>query len=385
MWTLELFRVVDGQRLGELPLVDFSWQRSVRNGSMSGPPRDVGESSMGGLKFPVMALAENGWFNVEEPNWQVRLRSMFMPRKHGIMALWNGLPIVGGPIGHQVRFEWDHVELVVDGIEDILAQRFLVSENPPRGYSRSQITYAGMSLGTIAKRVLGFALGKPGGSLPITFDPDVKGGHRRTYQGFNVANLGIMELVQGISNVQNGPDVVLRPYVRDGARFAWRMETGTDTDPYIHTPLVHDFEIGAEHVVDFSAVMSTEYVAHRVYGVGAGQDVNTMVMRAGGDVPPGWPLIESVFSDSALKSNRRLADECSARINPYPVLGASMTVRADVNPGLGRIWPGDKAQVTVTRHTALPAATYDMRILSMSGDAGEIVKLDFDPVLLEVT
>lgn len=400
MWSLELFRTVDGHRLGELPLVAFSFALTVRDARMDGDPTGLSEDVATGLTFTHDMLERAGWIDRATEGWQARLADMFMPDKHGIMALFNGEPIVGGPIGNPVAFSHGRVVLSVDGLHQILARRYVV---PETFRADRQLHWSGLTLGSIAKRAVEQVMSKPSGALPINLPEDQADIHERTYQGFNVANLAARDILEKLSDVENGPDIILRPKT-DGNRFTWDLVTGTATDPWIGQDTVHDFEQGSTDVETITADLSTEYIAHRVYAVGGESDVATPARRYSTTVPDGWPLLEAVVSDTDIRypddgddltaeerthltdnANRLLDGIGKALLASSPVVQPRMRVRADGSTPLGRFWPGELAQVTVHESAPFTPGTYLWRVLAISGSVEGSVELVFDPVSLDRT
>lgn len=386
VWSLELFRSLDGLRLGLLPEASFSWSRTVRDGKMAEPPQGAGQQSLSSFSFSLGALEHAGWIDRDEPGWQARLLATFMPHRLGVMALYDGLPIVGGPISDPVKVDAGGVAITVDGPTAFLAHRYVV---PEAFAADRQIAFRGRDLGSIAQEVVKVALTKPGGSLPITFDPVRSGTHERTYQAFNVANLQVSDVLEKIANVIGGPDIDFRPYVVDAKHFAWHMHTGTQTDPWIGQGTVHSWEVGSPDVETLTGDYSAAFTAHRVYGVGGGQDVGTVVTRVGvGDtagvtLPPDWPLREAVHSNSDVDGAEKvgvLRAGAEGMLLNYPILQPQLVVRADGSTPLGTFWPGELAEVSVMGHSVLADGTHTLRILGMSGSNSRSVSLVFDPV-----
>lgn len=383
MWSVEVFETVSGQRLVELPVPEFSWSRTLRDSSVSEPGHGMSDVGVTGMVLTRGMLSEV--MDVTRSGWQLRVRDLLMPVKHGVMFLWDGVPIVGGPISDTIRFTHDRVEVTVDSIANLLARRFAVTA---RFDPLTQLTFKNLSLGSIAARVVQAGMSRPAGGLPIRFLPERAGTHERNYQGFNVANLDVNKLLDEISDVVHGPDIDFRPQV-DGQRFFWRMVTGeSDTNPYIGQETVHDWEVGTVDTGELAVDLSAKVVAHRVFAVGDGQDAGTHVAAFDIPVPDGWPLVEVTATDSTVKAaddrdNARLRALAQARLNARPAVQAVLDVRADGAVPLGTFWPGEVAQVTVSEHLGLPDGTYAMRILEMSGDEGDWVKLTFDPLLID--
>jgi hypothetical protein len=380
---MERFQTVDGLRLGELPLVPFSFTRTVRDGKILAPPQNLANQSSSGLRWSVDSLAH--LIARDRPDWQARLRDLLMPSRIGIMLLYNGVPIIGGPIGDTVRITTVGVELEVVGYTQLLKQRYLVPED---GFSaKKQYRWTKLSLGTIARRIVSTVLEKASGALPITFLPERKGTHERTYQAFNVPNLDAHHLLENLSNVQNGPDIDFRPVIVDDRYFEWQMLTGTDEDPYIGQDVIHDWELGSPSVGQLSADLSAAPIVHRAYGIGDGQDVGTYLTLPSIPVPAGWPIRETTVTDGQITKEGdktgRLAALAQGMLNPYPVLQLSLQVRADGVTPLGKFWPGEIANVTVRDHPALADGTYRLRILEFSGTESDMLTLTFDPLILD--
>ena len=385
MWTMELFRTTDGLRLMELPLTPMSWSRSVRDGHMDADPDGISEQGASGLNYNMDAIGSI--LNTKEVGWQDRLRSYFMPTKNGFMALYNGVPIVGGPIAPNVDFSRRNgVSFRVDSYLDLLARRYVV---PEQGFSSSrQLGATQQQLYSIARYMIEVSMAKPSGALPIVLPEYAFGARQRNWQAFNVSNLSAAKLLEEIGDVQGGPDLDLRPRV-NGQRFEFELIHGTDRNPYIGQKTTHDWEEQSLDASGLTATLSSAYVAHRVYAVGDGEDVGTHLGRFDTDIPPEWPLLESVVSDSSITAAKdpnkeRLKSLAESVLNPFPVVGCSMTVRADGSSPLGTFWPGELARVTVRGNPGLPDGSYDMRILSMSGTLGNSVNLTFDPMIMEV-
>ncbi|WP_334152954.1 hypothetical protein [Microbacterium sp.] len=493
MWTLELFRTVDGLRYGELPAAGFSWSRELRKGSLDAPPQGLGTERASGLEWSVASLEAAGWIDRNESGWQERLVALFMPKKHGVIALYDGIPIAGGPIADTVSFEADTVAITVDDYAaGILSRRFVV----PETFSpKKQVKVTGKSIGGLAVEALRVAMRKPAGGLPFELPASETGTQTAEWKGYAVAQLAAEDVITDFADL--GPDIDFRPKVLDEQHFVWEVVHGSADQLELGQTTVHDWEQGSPDVVSITSTLSTAYIAHRVYAVGGGQDVATPIQRRDAEVPEGWPLIEQVISDStisavpeqevwkktaaeataaydaayqdaiaksdaadtkaaqaeaavaaakkaladaktaaqkkAAKAKKAAADKVAkaaraaktaaqkaetakkkrlddklkaaekaaektatdqqriwakeqlqrlgdANLTPYPMLQIEMTIRADGITPLGTFWPGEVAHVTTHDHPALPDGTYPLRILSMSGDAGESVTLVFDPI-----
>lgn len=299
MWSLELFRTVDGFRYGELPLTGFTWTSGLREGHMDGNPTGLGTQDLGGITFSLEALEQSGWIDRTVTDWQARLMSTLMPVKHGIMALWDGIPIEGGPIGENVTITMDGYQLTVDSFSKMLRDRYLVPEDFA---PKKQIAYKDLSLGTLAMRAIQVGVQKPAGGLPVQLPPVETGDRTQVWKAYNVASLSVRDKVESLSDEDGGPDIAFRPKVLDDTHFVWEIVHGSKTEPYLGQSTVHDFEEGSPDVEELTATLSAAYVTHRVYAVGGGNDVATPVEREESLPVEGWPLIERVVTDSTVSA-----------------------------------------------------------------------------------
>lgn len=381
---------MDGLRMGDLPMVPLTWSRSVRDGKMQAPHEGDSAQAVSSITLPYDGLHTTGVVDMTRKGWRRELLHTLMPIMTGAVLCWDGVPIVLGPFTGTPQLGEDGLQVTVGGVTNILAHRFVV----PEAFSATaKLDYRGLSLGTIAKRVVQVGLAKPNGTLPITFDPDETASndadHQRTYNGYNVANLSVSDVLSKIANVGGdsvggvyGPDIDFRPEIIDSQHYGWHMHTGTEHDPYIGQDSLHDWEEGSEGTGRLVDKFTADYVSHRVYAVGDGQDEGTRVTRVNTSIPEHMPLMESVLSDSQWTDDNLLKAHARSALSATPLVGSSLTVRADGATPLGTFWPGDQARIT-THDTAGESATQDLRIQQMEGDESGDVKLTFDPTPLD--
>lgn len=299
MWTLELFRTVSGDRFGELPNTDFTWTSKLRDGHLDAKPDGLGTNEVKGISFSIDALNAEGWIDRSSPDWQGRLIDMFMPRKNGIMVLYNGIPIEGGPIGQSVTITHSAVEVSVDSMMSVFDSRYLV----PESFSpKKQIAVNQRSLGTLAREAMRYGMAKPSGSMPIELPAEVSGSRSQVWKSFNIAKLQVSETVQYLADMDGGPDIALRPKVASENKFAWEFIHGSLEQPHLGQATVHDWEEGSPDVGELRVLLSTSTIAHRVYAVGGGNDVSTPIQKAETNVPRDWPLVERVVVDSSISA-----------------------------------------------------------------------------------
>lgn len=360
MWSAYLFQTVTG-KLG--PKVEFE---------------SVGWSmELNGVETLDLRLRKS-----ELP--KLNLNYWLAPWWSGIVLFWKDTPIVAGPIITRPYESFEFVNLGCGGIRSVLAKRFVVDEytNWDDLPKYGNIRRFGLSLGTIASEVVRVVQRKPGGSLPITYAvADALGNHERNYRGFNIANLTADDVLTKLSNVSNGPDIMFKPrLIRDGV-LTFDFWTGTDVQPRIYqkyTP-VWDTTSQKGSVSNMNVITTGSYQTGRVYAVGTGQDEGTVIKVATDQrlVQKQYPLLETSISysdseDPAVVTSHALSN---LQANDEPLVEIQMSVRIDGEIPIGQFWPGDLIDVVTKDWIALADGTHQMRLLSISGDSSNIVRV----------
>jgi len=317
----------------------------------------------------------------------VDLRLWLAPWWAGVVLFYNNVPIVAGPIITRPSESADFVTIGCGGIRSVLAKRFVTEEQSNWDDLAKSIAYwHGMSLATIAKRVVTQAQSKPAGSLPISFpvadelaadDAD----HQRTYHGFNLQNINASDVLTKLSNVVNGPDIIFKPRLIRDNQLTFDMWTGTEKQPRIfqkYTP-VWDTTPEKGSIVDMSTIVTGSYQTYRTFSTGAGTDEGLLIKVATNEAPlqAGYPLLETVVNVDNSENATLVAGYGTANLwtNKEPLLEIQMTVRADGPIPLGDFWPGDLINVVTKGWISLPDGMTEMRLLSITGDTSDSVKV----------
>lgn len=364
MWEAYLFQNTTGQIGPRVNFESLSWSMELN-----------GVESMS-LKLPKSGLPDG-----------LNLKYWLAPNWAGIVILFNGVPIVAGPILTRPNESFDTVSLGCGGIRSILAKRLVSQELADWStLNKTLVSFKGMSLGTIAKKVVQQGMNKKSGPLPISFPiPDETvvddADHERNYRGFNLQNINVHDVLTKLSNVIDGPDIMFKPRLLRDDRLTFDMWTGTEKQPRIYqrfTP-VWDTTPARGQVVEMSTITTGTYQTNRTYSLGAGQDEGLLIKVNTNDVPlqEQFPLLETVVNVGN-SENPVLVDsygKANLVANSYPLLEVQMTVRADGAIPLGFFWPGDLVEVVTQGWLSLPDGTTQMRLLSITGDDSNSVKL----------
>lgn len=298
----------------------------------------------------------------------------------GVLLMWDNHPIMAGPIISRPTENFELISFDCAGIRSVFSRRYVTKEF--QNWSElptSELHYSGMSLGTIAKRVVQAAQNKAGGQLPISYAipdqfPTSDIDHERTYEGFNIANLDVDGVLTKLSEVINGPDILFKPRLLNESQLTWDLWTGTEREPRIaqtSTP-VWDTTTEASSVTDLTIVSTGTYMANRVYSTGAGTDQGTLITVSEdlSKTQDGVPLLETAIavSQSADPKVVKAHGDGYLQANRDMLREISMTVRADGVYPLGSFWPGDLVEVLVNGWVTLEDGVHKCRLLAMQGD-----------------
>lgn len=365
MWSAYLIQTVTGQ-VG--PKVEFapgvSWQIHLN---------DIENLSMN--------LEKSSLPKVDAATW-------LAPWWGGLLWKWNDQPILAGPFTARPIENFKYVSVQVGGIRSVFSHRFVVEEQADwTELANSVITYDGLGLGTIAKRVAQISMAKPAGNLPINFfavpDELIPGDtlHQRTYPGYDIQNLLTTDVLTKLSNVHNGPDIMFKPRMRYDDQVVWDMWVGTEANPRIYqaNTAVWDTTAVESGVADLSVVTSGAYQTDRVFGTGAGTGAGTLIRmvedRTQGSL--GFPLLESSTTVGTETNPDVIISNAQGSLNQNLKMlhDISLTVRADDTPQFGTYWSGDAVQLVTKGWLALPDGVNTCRLITMSGSESSDILL----------
>lgn len=303
------------------------------------------------------------------------------------------VPAACGPINNFSDIKPESVKIECVGIRALLAKRYALRNLPPG--KLDTLKFEGMSLGTIAKRVVEVCQDFPGGELPIRYATPSEypsPGHQRTYESWNIPNLNVDDVLTKLSEVIGGPQVQFIPHFRDSSRqfIDWHMYTGTEHQPYISQFHVPDIDLTSEDngVSEYSVTSKGSALVNRVYGTGAGDGAGTVVTYAENlsTVRQGYPFLASTISDSEIDKPKigRLKDAAANEVeaSQKPIDQLSITIERDHkrNP-FGMIVAGCEIMVTVPDLMVIKKGTYPMRVIAISG-GGANLQLELQEVSL---
>ena len=156
-------------------------------------------------------------------------------------------------------------------------------------------TISGVSLGTIAKRLVQQALTWTGGDLPIVFQGDELADHTRTYDGVDFKR--VREALDQLSKVENSPEINFQPrFTADRLGVEVLFQTGTVAQPLITSTAVLSWNVTAPE-----SPISNLKIDEDASGMGSlawqtgGRKADTVLVARSYDstlVDSGFPLLE---------------------------------------------------------------------------------------------
>lgn len=254
--------------------------------------------------------------------------------------------------------------------------------------------FKGLSLGTIAQDVVSIAQDRLQGDLPVVFgtprETETDGAMNvRNYEWYNVANINTHEVLEKLSNVINGPDIMFRVEFTDDTKshIQWRMYNGTKAQPSIAQDRVMNLDATSARngIVSWEAITNAKQKVSRVYVTGSGQDEGTLIGQVDDttELLKGYPFRETVLSDGSEEnlSELKKAGEEHLRANLNVKRELSMVIRADHQAHPLPYWHvGDRAHVTLKDSLSIPNGTHEMIIIEASGNQSNEVTIKLQEV-----
>lgn len=293
----------------------------------------------------------------------------------GVLLRWNEVPVVVGPIISRPSESFKDIQLECGSVRSFLQRRMGIVEPADWTTVAKQVTsFSGLSLGTIAMRLVHIAKNKRGGQLPISMPMyEEYTNHQRNYKGFNISNLDVDHLLTNLSGVINGPDIIFKPRMVTDSLFTLDMLVGSENNPRIPQARIPfwDTTSSAGDVVDMAITTTGAYMTNRVYATGAGTDEGTLIAVAENtaQLSAGYPLLETVVSHPSTEYITSVVPQAHSALwkDADTLREITLEVRADGLNRFGSYWPGDLIKINVHNWVTMDAGIHDCRLLTMVG------------------
>lgn len=383
-----------GRRLVALPYMGGSWSIAagsagditVRIPLLAADYRRLDAQVTGGMwpspdvypseeTFPRAVVTR--WVPGSKPRRDIKAATE--PTRTFMAVLADDRVVAAGPIWSR---QWDQdggtLEVKALGLASLWDHRLvlnhLVNMQQAGAVAASSLSYSGLSLGTIAKRLVQAAQAHTGGSLPVVLPPDEVGTNTRTYPGYELATMG--QRLTELSEVEGGPEIDYQPRLtEDRTGVEWVMRTGTTAAPQLvqaGLDWMVDTSVPRGNLGGLSVVEDATAVTSRSFAKGSGSDEATLISRPGTDSAQwaaGYPLLESVGSYSSVIEQATIDAHAVKDVETNNRPWQTWRLRVPVDSRVGSARPGDWWKVRVgDDHVFLDAGLYRSRMAAMSGD-----------------
>jgi hypothetical protein len=255
-------------------------------------------------------------------------------------------------------------------------------------------TYAGLSLGTIAKRLVELAATHTGGNLPIVLPADEAeasdDAHTRTYNGYDMAWVGAA--LRDLTGVIGGPEIAFRPrrQAADPRFIEWVMLTGTEEDPLLHQTgpdWIFDQTAAQSPITSLGCAIDGTKMGDESWVKGSGQEAGTIFGHYLGTTltDRSYPLLElEVTGHDSSENTVELDGYAQADVtnSQHPILTLTPKIDRDSSPTVALYAVGDYVQMTIAPgHPYFTAgASFRTRITGKAGDDSTQVTLQLAPI-----
>ncbi len=342
-----------GQKLACIPVAGFPWGTALNMGSSGSATVLLNEDRTKGFDW---------WSLVDVV-------------RRTLVIEWDGSPMYAGII-----WSWDYAydtkRLTVQHADlwSILTKRILFTGNLSN-IEEQKLTMASKSLWDLARGIV--EAGTAGSySLPIFYQGTTGGTRSRTWYGYEMPV--VADELEAIMNTAGGPDVVFDPrWSTDGERLEYLMWDGADPGGVVPVNLAAN----DKQLFDIRVRRDASKVATIMIGFGEGseEDVQSYVSDPGQFY---YPNLVGEASFPTEKDPDVLFDRVDAAhdavMGPTEQWSASMHASAAFRVTMLKI--GRYFEVYSKGDPLILDGYQKLRIIQISGDLTETVKLEFQPI-----
>lgn len=304
------------------------------------------------------------------------IRAAIEPTRTFLAILADDRVVAAGPIWSRTEDD-GIIELKALGLASLWDHRLVLNHltnmQQAGAVAASSLSYSGLSLGTIAKRLVQEAQAHTGGSVPVVFPADEAGTAERVYPGYELASVG--QRLSELSDVEGGPEIDFTPRLTaDRTGVEWVMRVGTTAQPQL-------VQAGLDWMVDTSVprgnlggLTITEdatSVTSRAFAKGSGTDTATLISRPAVDsarLDAGFPLLESAGSYSSVLEQSTIDAHAAGDLASNDRPWQTWKIKVPVDSRVGAARPGDWWSIRVGEGRVLvEPGMYRSRMQSMSG------------------
>lgn len=369
--------LLTGQIYAKLPVADLSWANVMDDADTISITLALGDPTLDDME-PV---------------------SVTSPCKNYLAVAYtdddmNETFLAGGPIwAHDYDDESGQLTVTASGMWSYFDHRKVMQVLAGLNPATVTAAYTGLSLGTIAKRLIQLAATHTGGSVPIVLPADEAitpdAAHDRTYPGYELDWVG--DMLRNLTGVIGGPEIQFRPQRQSDPRFLqWVLVTGTSAQPLISqvgADLQLDATVEQSPVEAISVHVDGTAMADEAWVKGNGDAESTIIGHALGSTLTnlGYALFEADITGHDDVSVQATADgyaSGSLQFSTRPALTLTVKIGRDTDPNVVQYSVGDYTQIIIPagHRYFSDGATYRSRIVQKSGDTTNLVTLQLATV-----
>lgn len=396
--SVELFSVSAAPVVPELPAV--AWRAFVadtKTGRVVGDLPYVGRPTWefgvnlqggGGLNIPIGGDMSAG-----------DLQALLDPWRFSVGLAYGSFITQLGPLvtyGMQDQEGPVTIPVGITGLWGLLRGKRLLLNSAWAGTNPAEVAadlnLSGLSLHTIAKRLVESTLARLGGDLPVDLPADIVGTATREYPGYDLAFVG--ERLAQLTQVDGGPEIEFRPRFTDSSETAvrWEMRIGNPRLGQLGFPHAWDYGAALTHL-DEDVDGSRQTFRRWERGNGMERQLLSGMASDTSLTSSGWPLLEDVGGDHTSATEQSTLDSWAlAGVQTFrlPTKTWSAQIRVAGDDGLGRrtgspalseLAAGDNARLSTAGHRWIPEGEFAVRVLGVSsGELPDTAKLTLAPL-----
>ncbi|MFJ4168391.1 hypothetical protein ACIPY3_02660 [Paenarthrobacter sp. NPDC089714] len=297
-------------------------------------------------------------------------------------------PDVVEPLERALVFDWDgtpiYAGLILDSEHDVDGGTISVSSVDiwwlfqfrhvlgmhGAGAEKIKLTYSGLSLATIAKKVIqegSDAAPLARYQLPIVWEADLAGTESREYEGYKFTS--VADALQELMSSEGGPDLDFPPRWNSG-KLELVMRSGDLTQGRVDW----DATVAKSEVIGLKSKKSAAKVSNKVIGTGEGSGEDLLVKAAESFAGANYPAIERVVSYSGISKVDQLAARARADLATAntPTRQVTFKVPVDGSVKVPSLTLGGLVRLNTKGVWYIPDGWTNYRMISYAFDLKEI-------------
>lgn len=261
-------------------------------------------------------------------------------------------------------------------IRSIFSRRTTLGANGYGGVDGGRDEILNQTLDSIAARVILDGMTGPTTNypLPIILPAAVASVFSRTYWDWNFPFVD--QILDDLQNYLGGPDTELAPSWSASGKLQWTFRSGYLTGPskdfYMNVPKPGLFDV--------KVTTDAQKQATEVYAVGKGSEADMKVAYSAVSSST-LPALVRVEQYKDVEDQAQLQGQADGDLNTYkaPTVQWDLSMMADGSPGLDELVLGANLRMYFKNHFWVPDGWTTVRLIGMSGDETNKVKLQVQP------